>query len=155
MDNIQPPKVDSPPLQVLSKFRYLFPWDLAPSTSAFWSTLYHGHALLFFVVNLSYIEMNQPWVYMCSPSRSPLPPPSPPAPSRFSQCTRSERLSHASNHALLLHLPPGKVPLLHCTRWNPRPSISLQDSSSFPQIPAQNVTSSVRPALTAHLQKPL
>ena len=27
---------------------------------------------------LSYIEMKQPWVYMCSPSRSPLPPPSPP-----------------------------------------------------------------------------
>ena len=46
---------------------------------------------------LSYIEMKQPWVYMCSPSRSPLPPPSPPAPSRSSQCTRSERLSHASN----------------------------------------------------------
>ena len=46
---------------------------------------------------LSYIEMKQPWVYMCSPSRSPLPPPSPPAPSRFSQCTRSDRLSHASN----------------------------------------------------------
>ena len=39
--------------------------------------------------------MKQPWVYMCSPSRSPLPPPSPPAPSRSSQCTRSERLSHA------------------------------------------------------------
>ena len=46
---------------------------------------------------LSYIEMKQPWVYMCSPSRSPLPPPSPPDPSRSSQCTRSERLSHASN----------------------------------------------------------
>ena len=46
---------------------------------------------------LSYIEMKQPWVYMCSPYRSPLPPPSPPAPSRFSQCTRSEHLSHASN----------------------------------------------------------
>ena len=41
--------------------------------------------------------MKQPWVYMCSPSRSSLPPPSPPAPSRSSQCTRSERLSHASN----------------------------------------------------------
>ena len=26
--------------------------------------------------------MNQPWVYMCSPSRSPRPPPSPPDPSR-------------------------------------------------------------------------
>ena len=35
--------------------------------------------------------------YMCSPFRSPLPPPSPPAPSRSSQCTRSEHLSHASN----------------------------------------------------------
>ena len=46
---------------------------------------------------LSYIEMNQPWVYMCSPYRSPLPPPSPPAPSGSSQCTRSEHLSHASN----------------------------------------------------------
>ena len=31
------------------------------------------------------------------PIRSPLPPPSPPAPSRSSQCTRSKRLSHASN----------------------------------------------------------
>ena len=37
---------------------------------------------------LSYIEMKQPRVYMCSPSQSPLPPPSPPIPSRFSQCTR-------------------------------------------------------------------
>ena len=46
---------------------------------------------------LPYIEMNQPWVYMCSPSRCPLPPPSPRAPSRSSQCTRSRRLSHASN----------------------------------------------------------
>ena len=46
---------------------------------------------------LSYIEMKEPWVYMFSPSQSPLPPPSPPVPSRFSQCTRSEHLSHASN----------------------------------------------------------
>ena len=46
---------------------------------------------------MSYIEMKCPWVYMSSPSRSPLPPPSPPAPSRSSQITRSERLSHASN----------------------------------------------------------
>ena len=34
---------------------------------------------------------------MSSPSQSPLPPPSPPDPSRSSQCTRSECLSHASN----------------------------------------------------------
>ena len=43
------------------------------------------------------LKWNSHGVYMCSPSRSPLPPPSPPAPSRFSQCTRSEHLSHASN----------------------------------------------------------
>ena len=34
--------------------------------------------------------MNQPWVYMRPPSRNPLPPPSPPHPSGFSQCTGSE-----------------------------------------------------------------
>ena len=63
-------------------------------------TMQHLFFILFFFYLqwiLSYIEMKQPWVYMCSPSRSPLPPPSPPDPSRSSQCTRSEYLSHASN----------------------------------------------------------
>ena len=46
---------------------------------------------------LSYIEMNQPWSYMYSPSRSPLPPPSLPDPSGSSQCTRPKHLSHASS----------------------------------------------------------
>ena len=46
---------------------------------------------------LSYIDMNQPWIYMHSPSRSPLPPPSPPDPPGSSQHTRSEHSSHASN----------------------------------------------------------
>ena len=41
--------------------------------------------------------MNQPWIYMCSPSRYPLPPPSPSHPSGSSQCTSPEHLSHASN----------------------------------------------------------
>ena len=42
--------------------------------------------------------MNQPWIYMYySPSRSPLPPPSPPDPTGSSQCTSPEHLSHASN----------------------------------------------------------
>ena len=41
--------------------------------------------------------MNQPWIYMCSPSRSPLPPPSPSHPSGSSQCTSPEHLSYASN----------------------------------------------------------
>ena len=36
--------------------------------------------------------MNQPWVYMCSPSWTLLPSPSPSHPSGSSQCTRPERL---------------------------------------------------------------
>ena len=31
-------------------------------------------------VSLSYIDMNQPWIYMYSPSQSHFPPPSPPDP---------------------------------------------------------------------------
>ena len=46
---------------------------------------------------LPYIDMNQPCIYMCSPSRSPLPPPFPYHPSGSSQCTSPEHLSHASN----------------------------------------------------------
>ena len=46
---------------------------------------------------MSYIDKNQPWFYMYSPSQSPLPPPSLPSPSGSSQCTRSEHLSHESN----------------------------------------------------------
>ena len=36
---------------------------------------------------LPYIDMNLPWVYQCSPSWTPLPPPSPYHPSGSSQCT--------------------------------------------------------------------
>ena len=79
--------------------------------------------------------MNQPWIYMCSPSWTPLPPPSPSHPYGSSQCTSPEHVSHASNlgwqsvshliiymfqccslrssHPLLLPLSP-KICLLHC-----------------------------------------
>ena len=40
--------------------------------------------------------MNQPWIYMCSPSRAPLPLPSPSHPSGSSQCTSPEHPSHAT-----------------------------------------------------------
>ena len=39
---------------------------------------------------LPYIDMIQPWVYMCSPSWTPLPPSSPSHPSGSSQCTSPE-----------------------------------------------------------------
>ena len=41
--------------------------------------------------------MNKPRIYMCSPSRYPLPPPSPSHPSGSSHCTSPEHLSRASN----------------------------------------------------------
>ena len=39
---------------------------------------------------LPYIGMNQPWVYMCSPTSNPLPPPSLSHSSGLSQCTSLE-----------------------------------------------------------------
>ena len=39
---------------------------------------------------LPYIDMSQPQVYMCPPSQSSLPPPSPSHPSGLSQCTGFE-----------------------------------------------------------------
>ena len=57
---------------------------------------------------LPYIDMNQPWIYMCSPSQSPLPPPSPPDPSGSFQCTSLEHLSHASNMVVLKFIWKGK-----------------------------------------------
>ena len=46
-----------------------------------------GYLLYNIVLVLSYIDMNPPRVYMCSPSWTLLPPPSPSHPSGSSQCT--------------------------------------------------------------------
>ena len=42
------------------------------------------------VLVLPYIDLNPPWVYMCFPSWTPLPPSSPSYPSGSSQCTSPE-----------------------------------------------------------------
>ena len=79
-------------------------WSQAsPSTWSLWPILSSllkkfGPIIFFFLVLfiyllynivlvLPYIDMNPPWVYMCSPSWTPLPAPSPPHPSGSSQCT--------------------------------------------------------------------
>ena len=46
-----------------------------------------GWLLYNIVLVLPYINMNPPWVYTCSPSWTPLPPPSPYHPSGSSRCT--------------------------------------------------------------------
>ena len=53
--------------------------------------------------------MNQPWIYMCSPSQSPLPPSSPSHPSRSSQWERLLRVpwtARKSNKSILKEISP-------------------------------------------------
>ena len=52
---------------------------------------------------LPYIHMNQPWVYMCSPSWTPLPPPSPSHPSGSSKCTGPQRPVSCIKPGLVIH----------------------------------------------------
>ena len=72
--------------------------------------------------------MNQPWIYMCSPSWSPLPPPSPSHPSGSSQCTSPEHLSHASNRGWW-SVSPFIVYLFQCY------SLRTSHPRLLPQIP--------------------
>ena len=84
---------------ILSPPKFFICLPLIKSFSFFSIYFYQLEANYFTILQqfLPYIDMNQPWIYMYSPSRSPLPPPSPPDPSGSSQCTSPERLSHASN----------------------------------------------------------
>ena len=70
------------------------PWTARRSNQSifFFSPLYLFILLNNIVLVLPYIDLNLPWVYLCSPSWTPLPPPSPSHPSGSSQCTSPERL---------------------------------------------------------------
>ena len=62
-------------------FYLLFFWVFFGSAFSFFFFIYFYQleANYFTILQqfLPYIDMNQPWIYMCSPSQSPLPPPSP------------------------------------------------------------------------------
>ena len=60
------------------------PWGCEESDTTEWL---HFHLLYNIVLVLPYINMNPPQVYMCSPSWTPLPPPSLYHPPGLSQCT--------------------------------------------------------------------
>ena len=55
------------------------------------------------VLVLPYIDMNPPRVYTCSPSWTPLPPPSPHHPSGSSQCTSPEHPVSCIEPGLAIH----------------------------------------------------
>ena len=55
------------------------------------------------VVVLPYVDMNPPWVYMCSPFWTPLPPPCPSHPSGSSQCTSPEHPVSCIKPGLAIH----------------------------------------------------
>ena len=81
-DAIQPPhplSSPSPPPLNLSQHQGLF--------FLFFFTFYFIFKLYIIVLVLPNINMNPPQVYMCSPSWTLLPPPSPYPPSGSSQCT--------------------------------------------------------------------
>ena len=61
-----------------------------------------GELLYNIVLALPYINMNLPWVYMCSPSWTPLPSPSPYHPSGSSQCTSPKHLVSCIEPALAI-----------------------------------------------------
>ena len=52
---------------------------------------------------LPHIDMNLPWVYMCSPSWTPLPRPSPFHPSGSSRCTSPEHPVSCIKPGLVIH----------------------------------------------------
>ena len=53
--------------------------------------------------------MNQPWVYTCSPSWHPLPPPSPTHPSGSSQCTGPEHPVSRIQPGLAIYFTYGNI----------------------------------------------
>ena len=77
--------------------------------------------------------MNQPWVYMCPPSRTPLPPPSPSHPSGLPQCTGFECPVSCIELGLVIYFTYGDihVSVLLCQIIPPSPSPTESKSLFF------------------------
>ena len=78
------------------------------------------------VLVLPYIDLNPPWVYMCSPSWTPLPPPSPSHPSGSSQCTNPKHPVSCIKPGLAIHFTYDNLhvsmPLSHIILPSPSPT---------------------------------
>ena len=75
---------------------------------------------------MPYIDLNPPWVYMCSPSWTPLPPPSPSHPSGSSQCTNPKHPVSCIKPGLAIHFTYDNLhvsmPLSHIILPSPSPT---------------------------------
>ena len=90
-----------------------------------WRLLYNS------VVIFAIIDMNQPLVYMCPPSWSPLPPPSPPHPSGSSQCTSPEHPVSCIKPGLAIYFTYDNI------------HVSMLFSQIIPPLPSPRVQKSV------------
>ena len=81
---------------------------------------------------LPYINVNPPQVYSCSPSGTPLPPPSPYHPSGLSQCTSPEHPVSCIEPGLVMHFI---YDIIH---------VSMSFSQIIPPSPSLSPTASKR-----------
>ena len=79
-------------------------WGFNLYTIPLFLNLNHLLILLYnIVLVLPYTDLNPPWTYMCSPSWTPLPTPSPSYPSGSSQCTSPEHPVSCIEPGLVIH----------------------------------------------------
>ena len=88
------------------------------------------------VVVLPYTDMNQPGIYTYSPSRSPLPPPSPSHPSGSSQYTGCEHPVSCVKFRLVIYFTYGNihVSMLFSQIIPPSPSPTESKSLFFTSV---------------------
>ena len=81
------------------------------------------------ILVLPYIDLNPPWVYMCSPSWTPLPPPSPYHPSGSSQCTSPKHPVSCIKPGLVIrftYILHVSMPFSHIIPPSPSPTESIR-----------------------------
>ena len=100
--------------------------DNSSGTLNFFFSLFFFILLYNIVLVLPYIDVNSPWVFMCSPSWTPLPPPSPSHLSGSSLCTSAQHPVSRINLGwrfvshMIIYMFQCHSPISSCTRPLPQ-----------------------------------